>query len=115
MQPQTKASELIKRINAFEKSRERDVFTRTAIFRDIETLQKADPAIATACRGLMAAIAQDEQECRKQFEIARRLLPHDWWIESSNAKALHNLGYISEARAIARAIYDANSSDLDVL
>ncbi|MCZ6841904.1 MAG: hypothetical protein O7G32_03625, partial [SAR324 cluster bacterium] len=58
---------------------------------------------------------RDERECRKQFKIARGLQPHDWWIETSYATALQNLEYVSEARAIARDIYDSNGSDLDVL
>ncbi|MCZ6474354.1 MAG: hypothetical protein O6934_13040, partial [SAR324 cluster bacterium] len=90
MQPKTKASELIKRIQNFVEAKTPDEFTRTAIFRDIEALQKVEPATASACRGMMAAVAHNEPETRKHFENARRLLPHDWWIETNYAKALHN-------------------------
>lgn len=115
MQPNLKASELVDRINAFAESRERDEVTRRALRREIETLKKADPAIAFAMVGMVAAAEHREAEARQQFENARRLRPHDSWIELNYSKALHNLGYNRDARLAVRAIYDTDPSDLSVL
>ncbi len=115
MQPETKTSELGDRIDAFAKSKERDEFTRTAINRDIETLQKADSASASAFRGMMAALDRDEQATRRHFENARRLRPHDRWIEFHYSKALHYLGYFRESREMVRAICESDRSNLAML
>ena len=115
MQPKTKASELVDRIDAFAKSKEKDEFTRTAIIREIDSLQNVDPAYASACRGIMATIARDEPEIRKHFQNAQRLHPHDWWIAFHYSRALHYLGYLRESRKMVHAIYESDRSDLFVL
>ena len=115
MQPKTKVSELVDRINSYTKSKERDEFSRTAILRDIEALQNADPATASAFRGLMAALERDEQATKKHFEIARRLRPGDPRIEFNYSQALHNLRYFAEARKFAKKAHEVDPGDLVLL
>lgn len=115
MQPNPKAVELVDRINAFAESKERDELTHRALEREIDSMKKADSAIAFAMGGMLSAAIFDEPEARKQFEAARRLRPDDSWIELNYSKALYNLGCARDARETARAIFDRNPDDLEVL
>jgi hypothetical protein len=65
--------------------------------------------------GMVASLNDDEAESRRNFEIACRLRPNDWFVDHNYSITLLHLGSAREAYEITEKIQQREPTDLMVL
>ena len=114
-QPESKATQLVERLNRMLRAEQRDELEVVRIRRDSQELRNHEPAIAYVLQGMLATLDRDHKDMRRCFEAAGRLTPGSAAILYNYAVSLNNLAFFSEAREKAYHAYQLNSTNLTYL
>ena len=113
--PKSKASQLLKQINALRIQEERDEFTLRKIKKEVEDLRATDTIAAYILLGGLAVIERDVAGMRDNYSKALKMHPDDVEAIINYSTSLLHLGFYTEARVFAEKAYLADQADLEIL
>ena len=114
-QAKTKASELLGRLGALADVSRPNELELVRIRREAEGIRKTHPAEASAILGTIAAMMYDENEMRREFEMALKIAPRELVVAANYPFALFRLGYFREAGDRYRNAHELAPADIVVL